>query len=82
MGEGNVGAINPITEATNERRKKFEAAVSAEQARLGRKLTGRERSILWSKFAPHFYIQRPPTLPRQKAKEIGDELPDCTLEVA
>ena len=80
MGEGNRGFIDPRAAATNSRRQKFEAAASAEQAKVGRKLTGRERSMLWSKFAPHFYIG---LSPRVRTPKLEDRIiPDCTLEVA
>ena len=51
------------------------------RAKLGRKLTGHERSMLWSKFAPHFYIVKPPEPQRRKAAALGDRIPDCSLEV-
>jgi hypothetical protein len=76
-----MGWNDPRVQVTNKQRDKFEAEVKAEQVKLGRKLTGRERSILWSKFAPHFYIVKPPEPQRPKAAELGDHIPDCSLEV-
>jgi hypothetical protein len=72
---------DPRVAAKNKQRDRFEAEVKAQQGQLGRKLTGRERSILWSKFAPHFYIVKPPEPQRPKAAELGDHTPDCSLEV-
>ena len=79
MGVGNRGFIDPQAAATNSRRQKFEAAASAEQAKLGRKLTGHERSMLWSKFAPHFYIVKPPEPQRRKAAALGDRTSQTAL---
>jgi hypothetical protein len=52
MSGGNRSFLDPRTAATNKQREIFEAAVKAEQGQLNRKLTGRERSVLWAKFAP------------------------------
>jgi hypothetical protein len=48
----------------------FDQKVRKTEADLGRRLTGRERSALFSKAAPKFYIAQPP-VPRP-AHEITD----------
>jgi hypothetical protein len=41
-----MGWNDPRVQVTNKQRDRFEAEVKAQQVQLGRKLTGRERSIL------------------------------------